>query len=63
MSGQVNRLVTAQELAELLRVEVAWVWAKSRNGELPHYRAGHYLRYNVNEVLSALHRKDNGSSV
>lgn len=40
-----DELLTAAEVAGLLRVTKAWVYAETRRGALPHVRLGRYVRY------------------
>jgi predicted DNA-binding transcriptional regulator AlpA len=53
MSGQ---LLTAEQLAERWQVKVAWVYAKTRAGELPKVPLpGRYYRYRL-DVIEAFER-------
>jgi excisionase family DNA binding protein len=38
-------LLTADEVASLMRVTTAWVYAESRRNALPHVRLGRYVRF------------------
>jgi excisionase family DNA binding protein len=38
-------LLTADEVAELLRMTPAWVYAETRRNRIPHIRLGRYCRY------------------
>lgn len=49
--------VTAEEVASILRVPTAWVWAAAREGRIPSYRVGHYMRFDLAEVLEVIRRK------
>jgi len=40
-----KKLLTADEVAELLGVTKSWVYAASRKGELPTVMLGRYRRY------------------
>lgn len=44
-------LLTAEEVATLLRVTPAWVYAETRRRRIPHIRLGRYVRYR-REVLA-----------
>jgi excisionase family DNA binding protein len=44
MSGE-QKLLTADEVAELLGMTTSWVYAASRKGELPTVKLGRYRRY------------------
>jgi excisionase family DNA binding protein len=52
-------LLTAQEVAELLGVSPAWVYAESRAGRLPTVTLGRYRRYRkdtIEDWIDALER-------
>jgi len=52
---QEGQLLTVQEVAELLRVPVSWVYGRTRkrsSERLPGYRLGKYWRFRANEVLA-----------
>lgn len=60
-----DRLLTAEELAERLRVNTEWVWAQARAGRIPHVRLGRYRRFRESAIeawLSDLERGDIGPS-
>jgi excisionase family DNA binding protein len=40
-----DKLLTADDVAELMRVTRAWVYAETRRNALPHRRLGRYVRY------------------
>ena len=40
-----DRLLTADEVAERLGVRTDWVWAQARAGRIPHVRLGRYRRF------------------
>ena len=47
-------ILTPEEVAQMLRVEVSWIYAKSRRRQrnpLPVHRIGKYLRYSKASVL------------
>jgi excisionase family DNA binding protein len=39
------RLLTADEVAEMLRVDKSWVYSATRANRIPHIRLGRYVRY------------------
>lgn len=41
----VDKLLTADDVADLMRVTRAWVYAETRRNALPHLRLGRYVRY------------------
>ncbi len=40
-----DQLLTADDVADLMRVTRAWVYAQTRRNALPHLRLGRYVRY------------------
>lgn len=40
-----DELLTAEEVAVLLRVTPAWVYPQTRSNRIPHLRLGRYVRY------------------
>lgn len=46
-----DRLLTAEEVAELLSVPPRWVREHTRSGKLPHVRLGRYVRFDRADVL------------
>jgi excisionase family DNA binding protein len=44
-------LLTAEELAEGLKLPISWVYEQSRQGNLPTHRLGRYIRFDLQEVL------------
>ena len=50
-------LLTASEVAHLLKVPVSWVYARTRRrgfDRMPHFKLGKYLRFSEQEVLDWL---------
>jgi len=47
----VDPLLTAGEVASLLRVTKAWVYAETRASRIPHVPLGRYVRYRRSAVL------------
>ncbi len=39
-----DRLLTAEELAERVGMRTEWIWAQARAGRIPHVRLGKYRR-------------------
>ena len=40
-----DRLLTAEEVADRLGMRTDWVWAQARAGRIPHVRLGRYGRF------------------
>ena len=49
-----ERLLTAEEVADLLAVPVSWVRESTRSGAIPHVELGRYRRYDRTAVLAWL---------
>jgi excisionase family DNA binding protein len=46
----VDRLLTADEVAQRLGVRTQWVWAPARAQRIPHLRLGRYRRFRESAV-------------
>lgn len=46
----VERLLLAEEAAEILRVAPSWVYRAARSGQLPCVRAGRNVRFRASDV-------------
>lgn len=44
-------VLTAEEVADMLRVTPAWVYAESRRHRIPHIRLGRYVRFRRGALL------------
>ena len=62
--SELNRLLTVEELAELLQVPASWVYGHTRRrsmNRIPGFRLGKYWRFREADVLAWLERqKANG---
>lgn len=52
--GDPFELMTAGEVAALLRVTTAWVYTQTRACKIPHVSLGRYVRYRRSAVLAWL---------
>ena len=50
-----DRLLTADELAERLGMKTDWVWAQARAGRIPHVQLGRYRRFRESAIEAWLH--------
>lgn len=57
-----GRLLSAPEVAELLQVTTAWVYAETRSNRMPHLRLGRYYRYRREAIDDWLIRSERGAS-
>ncbi len=48
-----NQLITAKELASRLKVQVSWIYRRTRLGQeaIPHVKMGKYVRFDWEEVV------------
>ena len=46
-------LLTAEDLADHLKVPVSWVYEQSRLDNIPTHRLGRYIRFDLREVLES----------
>jgi excisionase family DNA binding protein len=53
-----DRLLTADELAEILNVPVSWVREHTRSGLIPHIELGRYRRYRLGRVMAWLEEQE-----
>ena len=50
-NGHQTELLTAEKLAEKLKVPESWVYEQSRLGNIPTHKLGRYIRFDLTEVL------------
>jgi excisionase family DNA binding protein len=55
-----DRLLTADELAQRLGMKTEWVWAQARAGRIPHVRLGRYRRFRESAVEEWLREIETG---
>ena len=55
-----DKLLTADELAERLGMKTEWVWAQARAGRIPHVRLGRYRRFRESAVEEWLRELETG---
>ena len=58
-----DKLLTAEELAERLRVKTEWVWAQARAGRIPHVRLGRYRRFRESAIEAWLTELETSGAV
>ena len=58
-----DRLLTAEEVAERLGMRTDWVWAQARAGLIPHIRLGRYRRFRESAVEAWLRELEAESTV
>jgi excisionase family DNA binding protein len=55
-----DRLLTAEEVAERLGMRTDWVWAQARAGRIPHVRLGRYRRFRASAIEAWLEERKTG---
>ena len=58
-----RRLLSVEEVAELLQVPVSWVYDRTRSrgvNRIPGFRLGKYWRFDESEVVAWLERQRSG---
>jgi excisionase family DNA binding protein len=56
-------LLTAEEVASVLRVTPAWVYAQTRRRQIPHLRLGRYVRYRREALDQWMEQVESSSSL
>jgi excisionase family DNA binding protein len=56
-----NRLLTANQVAERLGVKPGWVWAQARAGRIPHVQLGRYRRFREEALEDWIHELEGAS--
>jgi excisionase family DNA binding protein len=59
-ANEQDPLLTADEVATLMRVTRAWVYAETRRDALPHLRLGRYIRYRRSAIEAWLATVERG---
>jgi excisionase family DNA binding protein len=57
----IDALLTADEVAEMLQVTKAWVYAETRAKRIPHVPLGRYVRYRRTAVLQWIDALERGA--
>jgi excisionase family DNA binding protein len=58
-----ERLLTADDVAELLQVRRSWVYAEARAGRIPHIRLGRYRRFDTKQVEAWIESRETSALV
>lgn len=56
----VDRLLTAVDVARLLSLKPSWVYAEARAGRIPHIRLGRYTRFNAASIAAWIEERERG---
>lgn len=55
-----DKLLTADDVAELMRVTRAWVYAETRRNALPHLRLGRHVGYRRSAIEARMRTIERG---
>jgi len=50
MNINFKKLITAQDVAELLSMKVSWVRQRVHRDEIPYYKIGNLVRFDVSDI-------------
>jgi excisionase family DNA binding protein len=59
--GSASRLLTAEDVAEIIGMRVDYVYALSRRGQIPHLRFGRTLRFRAEAIEAWLGAAERGT--
>jgi excisionase family DNA binding protein len=57
-----DRLLTAEQVADRLGMRTGWVWAQAREGRIPHVQLGRYRRFRESAVEAWLEQLERASA-
>ena len=52
-NGHPTELLTAEELADKIKVPLSWVYEQSGQNNIPNHRIGRYIRFDLQEVIAS----------
>ena len=52
-------LIGIKEMASKLDVPVSWLYSRTRTNEIPHFKIGKYVRFDVNQVMEWIKKIQN----
>ena len=54
-----QNLIGINEMAKKLDVPVSWLYSRTRTNDIPHFKVGKYVRFDVNQVMEWLKNEQN----
>ena len=54
-----QNLIGIKEMASKLDVPVSWLYSRTRTNEIPHLKLGKYVRFDVDQVMEWIQKKQN----
>ena len=58
-----KRLLTVKELEEFLNVPKSWIYDRTYRGEIPHFKLGKLLRFDLEKIKEWLKANEKGSDL
>ena len=53
-----QNLISIKEMAERLSVPISWLYQRTRTGEIPFFKIGKYVRFDVGQVMKWVERQN-----
>ena len=53
-----NKLLTVEEIAQLLGVPKSWIYDRTRRGAIPHRKLGKYIRFDPETIQKWLEEQN-----
>ena len=47
----IQALIGINEMAKKLDVPVSWIYSRTRTNEIPHFKIGKYVKFDLNQVM------------
>ena len=57
-----DNLIGIKEMATKLDIPISWLYSRTRTGEIPHYKLGKYVKFDVQEVMEWLKQQQEQSA-
>ena len=54
-----QNLIGIKEMASKLDVPVSWLYSRTRSGQIPHFKIGKYVRFDVDQVMEWIKKMQN----
>lgn len=53
-----ENLIGIVKMAEKLDVQVSWLYQRTRTNEIPHYKLGKYVKFDVQKILEWIRKQE-----
>jgi excisionase family DNA binding protein len=54
-----QNLISIKEMASKLDVPPSWLYSRTRTNDVPHYKVGKYVRFDVDQVMEWIKKIQN----